>query len=180
MGTSIALHLVELGVDEVVLLEKSFLGAGSTGKSGAILRQHYSHEVTVRMARESLKYYESFHQRHGRNIDFRQPGMLFLARESEREALEQNVRLQRSLGVDTKLLEAEFLREADPQARFREDALAAWEPEAAYVDPHASRPWFRRSGPRSGRYCSNWGNRGRDRGREWEDSRRSDIRRRDY
>ena len=74
MGASIALHLARSGYGRITLLEKSFLGAGSTGKSGAILRQHYSHETTVRMARSSLQYYEGFADRTGRDIGFRRKG----------------------------------------------------------------------------------------------------------
>ena len=81
MGTSIALHLAERGINDVMLLEKRFLAAGSSGKSGAILRQHYSHDITIRMARESLQFYSSFRQRYDRDIGFNQPGMLFIANE---------------------------------------------------------------------------------------------------
>ncbi len=135
MGTSIALHLFEQEAGRVVLLEKSFLGAGSSGKSGAILRQHYSHETTIRMARKSLKFYASFRERYDRDIGFRQPGMLFIANESERESLERNVEVQRLHGVEAEILDAEGLREVEPRAQFEDDALGAWEPEAAYVNP---------------------------------------------
>ena len=54
MGASLAYHLTRHGNERVLLIEKSFAGAGSTGKSGAILRQHYSHEITIAMAREGL------------------------------------------------------------------------------------------------------------------------------
>lgn len=134
MGTSIALHLAQRAV-EVVLLEKRFLGAGSSGKSGAILRQHYSHDPTIRMARESLQFYASFQQQYNRDIGFRQPGMLLLANESVRESLERNVDVQRSHGVQTELLDADRLREVEPRGQFEDDVLGAWEPEAASVNP---------------------------------------------
>jgi len=135
MGTSTALHLAERDAGEVLVLEKSALGAGSSGKSGAILRQHYSHEVSVRMARTSLHFYRDFDEHYGRDIGFDQPGMLFIANEAQREALERNVELQRSLGVETEILDAAALRDAEPDARFDDDTLGAWEPEAAYVNP---------------------------------------------
>jgi hypothetical protein len=31
----------------ILLLEKAFLGAGSSGKSGAIVRQHYPNRLTA-------------------------------------------------------------------------------------------------------------------------------------
>ena len=63
MGLCCALALHDKRVGRIVLLEKRFFGAGSSGKSGAILRQHYSHETTVRMSRESLAFYRSFEER---------------------------------------------------------------------------------------------------------------------
>ena len=50
MGVSIAWHLAKRKAGRVVLLEKSYLGAGSSGKSGAIVRQHYSNKLTASMA----------------------------------------------------------------------------------------------------------------------------------
>ena len=56
MGTSIAFQLARREVGKVLVLEKSFLGAGSTGKSGAIIRQHYSHPLTAAMAQFGLRF----------------------------------------------------------------------------------------------------------------------------
>ena len=53
IGASIAFHLAERGVG-VTLVEKDSLAAGPTGRSCGIIRQHYSHPVTVRMALESI------------------------------------------------------------------------------------------------------------------------------
>ena len=135
MGVSTALHLVQNGIEDVVLLEKQHLGAGSSGKSGAILRQHYSREASIRMARESLQFYRTFGDEYGRDIGFEQPGMLFLANESARDALERNVEVQRSVGVDTQVVDAQEVRDIEPRGTFDDDVLGAWEPEAAYVNP---------------------------------------------
>ena len=60
IGTSIAFALARRRPGRVVLLEKSFLGAGSSGKSGAIVRQHYSNRLTAAMAQKSLRVFEHF------------------------------------------------------------------------------------------------------------------------
>ena len=49
MGTAAAYELSRRGAGTVVLLEKSSLGSGSSGKSGANVRQHYSHAPTASM-----------------------------------------------------------------------------------------------------------------------------------
>jgi len=135
MGLCVALRLSEQGVRRVVLLEKRCIGAGSSGKSGAILRQHYSHETTIRMSRESLQFYASFQDVNGHDIGFHRTPMVFVCHERDRMALEANVSLQRSFGVDTTTVDAAGLRELEPRAVFDDDSIAAFEPEAGFVDP---------------------------------------------
>lgn len=134
MGLMTAVHLRLLGAGSVALLERRYLGAGSSGKSGAILRQHYSHVQTIRMARASLQEFAGFQERTGRDIGFRRTGMLFILPETERPLLEANLQLQQQEGVQTELLNAEALRQLEPRGRF-EEVIAAWESEAASVDP---------------------------------------------
>ena len=55
IGTSILFNLGRLGVTDTLLLEKDVLGSGSTGRSQAICRMHYSNPVTADMAWKSLE-----------------------------------------------------------------------------------------------------------------------------
>jgi glycine/D-amino acid oxidase-like deaminating enzyme len=135
MGLFTGLALRERGLRRVVVLERRFVGAGSSGKSGAILRQHYSHETTVRMSRESLMEYASFQERTGHDIGFRRTPMIFLCHERDRASLEANVALQRGLGVETEVVDAAQLREIEPRGVFEDGVLGACEADAAYVSP---------------------------------------------
>ena len=47
---SIQYNLAQLGMTDTLLLEKDVLASGSTSRSQAILRMHYSNEVTTRLA----------------------------------------------------------------------------------------------------------------------------------
>lgn len=135
MGLFCARELARRGVGRVTVLEKRFVGAGSSGKSGAILRQHYSHETTIRMARESLMVYSSFAEREGRDIGFSRTPVVFLCHERDRAALEANVALQREAGVVTEILDAPALRALEPGGVFGDEVVGAYEPESGYVDP---------------------------------------------
>ncbi|NCF54926.1 MAG: FAD-dependent oxidoreductase [Planctomycetia bacterium] len=135
MGASLALQLTAESDSKVLLIEKSFPGAGSTGKSGAILRQHYSHPVTIAMAREGLQWYSEFEDRFQRSISFHRPGMAFICKEADRDNLERNVKLQRGLGVDTQVIDGAILKELEPNGNFAPDECAAWESEAGNVNP---------------------------------------------
>src|SRR5207237_2938329 len=76
IGTSIALHLARRKAGRVLLLEKAYLAAGSSGKSGAIVRQHYSNALTVAMARQSLRVFEQFPDVVGGPAVFTRTGMV--------------------------------------------------------------------------------------------------------
>ena len=49
IGTSILFNLGRMGVTDTLLLERDVLGSGSTGRSQAICRMHYSNPVTATM-----------------------------------------------------------------------------------------------------------------------------------
>ncbi|MBI1915183.1 MAG: FAD-binding oxidoreductase [Planctomycetes bacterium] len=134
IGCSIAFHLARRRVGRVVLLEKAYLGAGSSGKSGAIIRQHYSNALTVAMARKSLAVFEHFPDAVGGPPVFTRTGMAIVVNERDRAGLEGNLELQRGLGVDVRLVTAQELTEIDPNAHLGEDELAAFESEAGYVE----------------------------------------------
>src|SRR5436309_8157077 len=82
IGTSIAFHLAKRKAGKVLLLEKSYLGAGSSGKSGAIIRQHYSNGLTVDMARLSLRTFENFPDVVGGPPVFTHTGMVVVVNEA--------------------------------------------------------------------------------------------------
>ena len=62
MGCSILYNLAARGVTDTVLLERDVLASGSTGRSQAILRMHYSNEVTTRLAWDSLAIFRDLHE----------------------------------------------------------------------------------------------------------------------
>ena len=134
MGTSIAWHLARRRAGRVMLLEKSFLGAGSSGKSGAIIRQHYSNRLTTLMAQKSLRVFEQFEDVVGGPAVFTRAGMVLVVNERDRAGLELNVAMQRELGVDVSKISPQELADIDPNARLAEGEVAAFESEAGYVE----------------------------------------------
>src|SRR3979411_431659 len=104
IGTSIAHALASRRVGRVILLEKAFLGAGSSGKSGAIIRQHYSNRLTAAMAQHSLRVFENFPDTIGGPAVFTHTGMVLIVPERDRPALEANLASQRELGIDVGLV----------------------------------------------------------------------------
>jgi glycine/D-amino acid oxidase-like deaminating enzyme len=134
MGTSIAHALASRRVGQVLLLEKSFLGAGSSGKSGAIIRQHYSNRLTASMAQKSLRVFERFPEIVGGPPVFTHTGMVLVVNQRDRAVLDANIAMQKELQIDVRQVSAEDLAEIDANALLAEDELAAFEAEAGYVE----------------------------------------------
>ena len=135
MGCSIALELSKRGL-KVVVLEKSTIGTGSTGKSSAIIRQHYSNEVTARMALHSLGVFQNFSDTVAGECGFTQAGFLVLTSESDAIGLQENVVLHRKLGIETELLNRDEIQKRWPYIALGETTLAAYEPQSGYADPN--------------------------------------------
>jgi sarcosine oxidase subunit beta len=135
-GTSIAYHLAGMGCTDVILLEKDSLASGSSGKSCALIRQHYSYELTIRAAMESRKFFEVFETEVGGFPSYLRNGIIFLAHENEAEALKRNVKLQQRMGIDVDLLDPDELRRHFPEMKFSGLTVACYEPSAGYTDPH--------------------------------------------
>jgi sarcosine oxidase subunit beta len=134
VGTSIAWSLAQRRPGHIVLLEKSYLGAGSSGKSGAIIRQHYSNRLTVAMAQKSLRIFERFGDVVGGPPVFTRTGMVLIVNERDRSGLDANLALQRELGIDTRILTGQDLVQLDQNVRLADDEIAAYESEAGYVE----------------------------------------------
>ena len=135
MGCATAYHLAQRGVG-VKVGEKATVGAGGTGRSSAIIRQHYSNELTARMALYSLRVFQEWDDRVGGDVGFQQTGWVALADARNRAGLEANVKLQQGFGIRTSLISADELRELVPGLEADDVGAVAYEPESGYADPH--------------------------------------------
>ena len=137
MECSILYNLAVRGMTDTVLLEKDVLASGSTGRSQAILRTHYSNEVTTRMAWESLKVFRDFEEIVGSPSGYVRTGYILIVGDKARAALEENVAMHRRLGVDTQVVSPEDVLEIAPVVSAGSDEAFAYEPESGFADPYS-------------------------------------------
>jgi glycine/D-amino acid oxidase-like deaminating enzyme len=135
MGCSTAFELAHRGL-KVAVLEKHGICTGSTGRSSAIIRQHYSNELTAAMALYGLHVFQDFDAHVGGDCAFEQTGFVALVPAADIPGLEANAALQRRVGINTELLSPEALREIIPGMATDDVVAAAYEPEGGYADPH--------------------------------------------
>ena len=134
MGTGILYNLGAMGMTDTVLVEQDTLGSGSTGRSQAILRMHYSNEVTTRLAWESLRVFSDFEEIVGGPSGYVKTGYLLIASAGDREAMERNVEVQRQAGVAAEAIAPE---NAPAGFRIHEGEACAYESESGYADPYS-------------------------------------------
>ncbi len=134
-GCSTALELARRGV-KVALVEKDNIGDGPTGRSSAIIRQHYSNELTARMAHYSLGVFSDFDERVGGESGFHKTGFVALVAAKDCAGLEANVAMQRGVGINTELLNAESIRQIMPGMETADLVAAAWEEDGGYADAY--------------------------------------------
>ena len=135
MGCSVAFHLAQRGL-KVTVLERDTIGAGGTGRSSAIIRQHYSNELTARMALHSLQVFQDFDERVGGDCGFQQTGWVAIAAAGDRAGLEANLALQREFGINTGTITADEFVDMMPGVEAGDLVVAAYEPDSGYADPH--------------------------------------------
>jgi sarcosine oxidase subunit beta len=108
MGTSIAFHLAEAGVRDILLLEKDQLGAGSTSKAAGGVRANFSDELNIALGARSLEAFARFGERPGQEIDLHRVGYLFLLDSAEQvELFRESTALQNRLGQPTRMISVE-------------------------------------------------------------------------
>src|SRR5206468_559169 len=76
IGTSIAFALASAGVKRVVLLEKSALASGASGRSSALVRMHYTNVEDARLAWASYPLFRDWTERMGGPPVFRRTGFV--------------------------------------------------------------------------------------------------------
>ena len=124
MGCSSALQLSRRGM-KVLLVEKGLIGNGPSGKSSAIVRQHYSNNLTARMAHFGLQTFQHFSEQLGGDCGYQPAGCVLLVGPKDREGLEANLALQHEVGIQSELLDAEALRELIPGLSVEDKVVAA-------------------------------------------------------
>lgn len=105
------------GVKDVVLIEKEYISSGATGRCGAGIRQQWGTEMNCIISKHSCEMFEQAQEEleYEYDIEFKQGGYLLLAStEKEEEQFKKNIRLQNSLGIDSKLLTLDEAKEIVP------------------------------------------------------------------
>ncbi|QSE94812.1 FAD-binding oxidoreductase [Rhodococcus pseudokoreensis] len=159
IGASIAFHLAESGVSDVVLLEKDELACGSTCKAAGGVRASFSNEANIAIGLRGLEVYSRFAQDYGQEIDFGRDGYLYLLSDQTNvDIFTESVALQNRHGVPSRMIMPDEAKKISPLISTDGLLAASWSPEDGKATPESVVMGYaaaaRRHGARIIRHCA--------------------------
>ena len=121
-GLSTAYYLGKLGVNNIAVLDKGYLGGGASARTTAIIRANYLTPEGIPFFRESLKLYENLSRELDYNILFSQMGRLDLGHtDSAVFGLRMRAEFNQMYGVDSRIVGPEEIKKLVPALDMREE-----------------------------------------------------------
>lgn len=136
-GLSIAWHLAGDQRRSVVLLDGGGVGSGASAIQPGGVRQQWGTRMSCRLAVESFRFYEEFeaHLQPSVSPGLTKCGYLFVAESEEGLGqLEDNVEIQNSEGIGSRIVGSEEAAELLPGLHADGIAGAAWHDQDGYFD----------------------------------------------
>ena len=143
-GASLAFHLAARGAS-VVVIERSTVAAGASGRSSGLVRLHYHLLAETQLAWISFPYFRDWAERVGGDCGFTKTGFLWIEPASGGDRLRANVADHRALGIETSVVDAAKMRLIAPGLAVEDDEVAAYEPGSGYADPFGTTSGFMRA-----------------------------------
>lgn len=115
IGVSIAWHLAKSGVEDVVVIERSEIGSGSSAKPLGGVRANFSDPSNIELGKRSLQAFDRFAEDFGIDIGLNKVGYLFLARdELQLAGMRDAVEVQNEMGIDSRIVSPEEAHRINP------------------------------------------------------------------
>ncbi|MEV6399049.1 FAD-binding oxidoreductase [Streptomyces sp. NPDC051907] len=151
VGASIAFHLAEAGVSDVLVLERDEPASGSSGKPIGGIRAQFSDPLNIRLGQRSLEAWRAFAARPGADVGVDSVGYLFLlGSEADAAAFQQAVDVQNGLGVDSRIITPAEAHALCPYLDPRSVVAAAYSPDDGYALPKEAVNGYLRAARRLG------------------------------
>ncbi len=138
VGVSIAFHLAEIGLKDIVLLEKDLLlGSGSSAASAGVIYHHLPQKINLRLSQMSLRAVLEFESEFSAKIDFRQCGCIQTAGTAQGLAELESIQEELTrLGVRAQMIGPKELTDIFPGLVVDDILGAIFTPDDGYFDPH--------------------------------------------
>ena len=148
-GCSIAWHLARDGA-RVTLVERSDIGAGSSGASPGIVRQYYADRALCRLASDGLDAYRRWREIVGGECGYRRTGFFTAVPTADEHAARAHVASLQATGIALEWMDVDTLRHRYPDCAIHDLAGAVYEPDAGYCDARTTAQTWARAARSSG------------------------------
>ena len=149
-GLATAWALTCRGVRDVLVLERGSLASAGTGKSSGIVRCHYGVPSLAAMALRGTEVLEQARDLLDAEVGFEQIGYVAAAGPENEAPLRASVEAQRSLGVDTRIIDADDVHGLWPGVHLDDFAVFAYEPRGGYGDAYSTAMGYAAQARRNG------------------------------
>jgi len=80
-GLATAYNLAKKGMKDIVVIDKSYITSGSTGRCGAGVRQQWGTQLNCIFANQSIEFFSHAKEelKYDKDIEFKQEGYLILS-----------------------------------------------------------------------------------------------------
>jgi len=137
IGVAVAFYLAKNKFGKIILVEKEpFLGSCSTAKAAGGIRAQFSSKVNIEMSMLSEAFFARFGEETGYDAVFDQVGYLFLlSDDKDVEDFRKQNALQRSLGLDARLVTPQEIADIAPNVRLDDIKLGTFCHDDGLGDP---------------------------------------------
>ena len=136
IGTSIAYHLAKGGEQDVVVLEQTEIGGGTTWHAAGMVGRLRASSTFARMCDTSAKLYAGLEAETGEKVDWRQCGTLYVARNDERMfQYRRTGAMAQHLGIDVEMVGKQEAIDLFPFQRADDLVGGLYIPDDGKVEP---------------------------------------------
>jgi len=136
MGLGIAHRLTDAGISNVLVVDKSYLTGGASGRNGGGVRQQWATEDNIELMIESMQLFREMTRKLCTNVFLRQGGYLFLLDDEEEvAAFTESTALQNRHGLPTRMVSPAEASRLAPGLATKGIRAAAYNPSDAVVFP---------------------------------------------
>ena len=135
MGASIAFQITRQSDAKVVLIDQYPPVGGMSGRTFGQIRQHYSNALLVKLAMRGFHVLKHWSDEVGfGDTGYVRMGYMLLVVEEQLAALKRNIALGQRLGVDTRLVRPDDIKNIEPALATEDLAGGVYEPDGGYID----------------------------------------------
>jgi sarcosine oxidase subunit beta len=134
---SAAYHLAKAGISDVIVVEKEFIGAGSSGQSASMLMKQVWTPHQIAFSLFCFERYMEFEEELGTDPEYKRIGTLSIATHKVAESSLAMAQMRQAAGIDTEILSPEELRQRHPVINVDDVAAGIWGAEDGMIEAHS-------------------------------------------